>query len=312
MIWGTEHRVMARAEELFAPNGGKWATMIDFAAVEHGTSDDLEASVAWTRAMASSGLSSDRQFSACAPFFGGSAPRRVSSIETGAQPNGGSGGPSIGADVRVASFSNGPSHLPPGDAIISPEISASHRQDPSLKLVIQEHDETSAQGMNTAADMSGNDRFVMLSTCATSLTVGNFEGYRSAFTSDRTDNTVQRITASAKRRGGGETSGCAFSANGNYIFLASATSYSISGDTNNVVNLFVHDAREDQTENTSVGAADLEAFGPSSEPVASISDDGRYVARSIRPTNLIEHLINQAGDIFVRGRATDANSRRQS
>jgi Tol biopolymer transport system component len=74
----------------------------------------------------------------------------------------------------------------------------------------------------------------------------------------------------------------------------------VSGDTNGVRDIFVHDRKAGASARISVGPKVQEGDGPSSS--ASISALGRSVAFASAAGNLVPGDTNGQGDVFVRAR----------
>ena len=86
---------------------------------------------------------------------------------------------------------------------------------------------------------------------------------------------------------------------GRFIAFECRASNLVSGDTNKVSDIFVHDRQTGQTERVSVGPNGIQANGASSEP--AISDDGRYVVFTSKATNLIPPPAQALGIAAYRG-----------
>ncbi len=97
------------------------------------------------------------------------------------------------------------------------------------------------------------------------------------------------------------------SSNGRYVAFASAAATLVSGDTNDVVDVFVRDRTTGSTTRVSVAADGRQTNFGSGGP--AISADGRYVAFSSEATHLVSGDTNGVGDVFVRDRTTGATTR---
>ena len=96
--------------------------------------------------------------------------------------------------------------------------------------------------------------------------------------------------------------GFSISADGRYVAFSSSASNLVTGDTNGMWDVFVHDRQTKTTERVSISSGGAEGDGGSSEP--SISADGRYVAFYSSATNLVSGDTNGVFDIFVYDRQT--------
>jgi len=100
----------------------------------------------------------------------------------------------------------------------------------------------------------------------------------------------------------------AMSADGRFIAFESTARNLVTGDTNNVSDIFVFDRQTDTIERVNLNnTAGQALFGGSFNP--SISADGRFVAFDSTATNLVTGDSNSAGDVFVYDRQTDTIER---
>ncbi len=97
------------------------------------------------------------------------------------------------------------------------------------------------------------------------------------------------------------------SAEGRYVAFNSLSSTLVDSDTNNTIDVFVHDAIAKTTARISVDSSGTEGNGASYWP--SISADGRFVAFHSFATNLVPGDTNGVRDIFVHDRQTGTTSR---
>lgn len=101
----------------------------------------------------------------------------------------------------------------------------------------------------------------------------------------------------------------ATSAGGRYTLFASAASNLVSGDTNGVADVFVHDANDDSLERVSVASDGSEAnaiSGPLSTYTqrGGISNDGRYVVFQSQATNFVTEPTGGQSQVYRRDRVT--------
>ena len=89
--------------------------------------------------------------------------------------------------------------------------------------------------------ISADGRFVAFNSDATNLVPGDTNGRTDVFVHDRQTGTTERVSADSAGVGGG--SGAALSADGRFVAFASYATNLVAGDTNRVVDVFVHDRR---------------------------------------------------------------------
>jgi Tol biopolymer transport system component len=97
------------------------------------------------------------------------------------------------------------------------------------------------------------------------------------------------------------------SADGRYVAFESDASNLVSGETNGIVDVFVHDRQSGQTTRVSVASDGTQgnsgSYYGSYNP--SISADGRYVAFHSHASNLVSGDTNGIADIFVHEKVTN-------
>ena len=103
--------------------------------------------------------------------------------------------------------------------------------------------------------------------------------------------------------GNGWSSDPGISADGRFVVFASSANNLVSGDTNDVADIFVYDRIDERIERISVSSNGDQGNGAASEP--SISADGRFVVFASEATKLISRDNNAAIDIFAYDRLTN-------
>ncbi len=93
---------------------------------------------------------------------------------------------------------------------------------------------------------------------------------------------------------------------GNLVAFGSTFTNLVTGDTNGVADVFLHNRTSKMTARISIGPSGLEADGASGNP--GVSADGRYVVFESMATNLLGpgNDVNGSSDIFVHDRTTDS------
>lgn len=99
----------------------------------------------------------------------------------------------------------------------------------------------------------------------------------------------------------------AISDDGRVVAFVSTRSDLVTGDTNNVQDVFVFSRATADYERISVATSGAQANGASSNP--TISADGRYVAFDSAATNLVTGDTNARRDVFVHDRQTNITTR---
>jgi len=123
-----------------------------------------------------------------------------------------------------------------------------------------------------------------------------------------TENFIQRISLGSNTIAGNNSSyNPSSSADGRYIVFASAANNLISGDTNGVDDIFLHDSQTGTTIRVSVDSNGNQTNNSSSFP--TISADGRYVVFVSDASNLVSSDTNGLKDIFVHDTQTGTTTR---
>lgn len=90
------------------------------------------------------------------------------------------------------------------------------------------------------------------------------------------------------------------SADGRLVAFMSAASNLVTGDTNDLPDIFVHDRDTGQTQRVSIAADGTQTSGqPADSRLPSISADGRYVAFQSDASNLVPVDTNNSLDVFL-------------
>ena len=92
------------------------------------------------------------------------------------------------------------------------------------------------------------------------------------------------------------------SSDGRYVAFTSRAANLITGDTNERVDVFVHDRVTGETTLVSTASDGTQGNGDSNSP--SISEDGRYVAFESEASNLVIGDTNENRDVFIHDRVT--------
>lgn len=140
-------------------------------------------------------------------------------------------------------------------------------------------------------------RYVAFQSIASNLVTSDTNGFMDIFVKDRvTGKTVRISVSSAGTQANGDSYTPTISQDGRYVAFASQATNLVSGDTNGVADIFVHDRDTDAngtydetgkiaTIRVSIHTNGNQANNYSLTP--SISDDGRFVAFTSFATNLV-------------------------
>ena len=152
-----------------------------------------------------------------------------------------------------------------------------------------------------ASAISADGRYVMFYSEASNLVEGDSNNARDVFIRDRQLKTTRRVSVSSGGEQGNSYSySSSISASGRYLAFASDADNMVANDTNNQVDIFVHDQELGITERVSVSSQGDQANKTSTSHF--ISSDGRYIAFSSAANNLVENDTNGTPDIFLHDR----------
>ncbi len=156
--------------------------------------------------------------------------------------------------------------------------------------------------------LSADGRYVAFYSIASNLVSGDTNDVSDVFVHDRQTGQTARVSvASDGAQGNGHSYGPSLSADGRYVAFGSYASNLVSGDTNEVADIFVHDRQTGQTTRVSVASDGTQGNGRSIN--SSISADGRYVAFASEASNLVNGDSNGQSDIFVHDRQLGQTTR---
>ncbi|MEG4534044.1 calcium-binding protein [Microcoleus sp. D2_18a_D3] len=238
---------------------------------------------------------------------------RVSVDSAGNQGNGISNPPlskpSISTDGRFVAFVSTASNLVPGDTNIRDDIFVRDLSTNTTTRVSVDSAGNQGNNNSISTSISGDGRFVAFSSDATNLVPGDTNSSTDIFVRDLLTNTITRASVdSAGNQGNGLSGFPSISADGRFVAFSSIAANLVPGDTNNNTDIFVRDLSTNTTTRVSVDSAGNQANN-NSFAIASISDDGRFVAFNSAATNLVPGDTNGSRDIFVRDTRANTTTR---
>jgi hypothetical protein len=157
-------------------------------------------------------------------------------------------------------------------------------------------------GASNYATISADGRFVAFDSVASNLVGGDSNGVVDAFVHDRQTGQTSRVSVATGGKQGNEGSDYAtISADGRSVAFNSEASNLVGGETNGVVDVFVHDRQTGQTSRVSVATGGNQGNGASQ--FATISANGQLVAFGSFASNLVPGDTNDDSDIFLHDRS---------
>lgn len=157
--------------------------------------------------------------------------------------------------------------------------------------------QSNAQSASPA--ISADGRYVAFRSRATNWAPGESTDYDDVFIRDRKTGTTERVSLGAHgEQGNDQSARQAISANGRFVTFDSFASNLVSGDTNGVADIFIHDRKTGTTRRVSLGRDDTQTNSFSDNPV--ITPDGRSIAFWSDASNPVPGDTNEQGDVFIR------------
>ena len=235
---------------------------------------------------------------------------RVSVASDGSQANGDAQNvPSISADGRYVAFDSFASNLVNGDTNNFSDIFVHDRTTSTTARVSVSSNGTQTDNQSYAPSISADGHYVAFFSAASNLISGDTNNTLDIFVHDRLTGTTTRASVASDGTQSNDYSySPSISADGRYVAFFSAASNLVSGDTNNVSDIFVHDRNTGATTRVSV-ASDGTQANSGSALSTSISADGRYVVFASDANNLVSGDTNGQWDIFVHDRVTSVTTR---
>jgi PKD repeat protein len=235
---------------------------------------------------------------------------RVSVARDGTEGNDDSQWAALSADGRYAAFDSSATDLVAEDTNgWALDVFVHDRLTGETELVSVASDGTQGNADSASPAISGDGRYVAFVSDATNLVSGDTNGYRDVFVHDRQTGQTTRVSLSSTGAQGNSWSGwpVSISADGRFVAFVAGASNLVSGDTNDLEDIFVRDRQTGQTERASVASDGSQANDLSYSP--SITPEGRYVAFQSRASNLVAGDTNGYRDIFVRDRQAHLTER---
>ncbi len=181
---------------------------------------------------------------------------RVSVSSSGDQGNGDSGDylygqtlPSLSANGRFVAFISDASNLVMGDTNQATDVFVHDRQTGTTNRVSVDSSGAQANNYCGVPSISADGRFVAFYGLASNLVPGDSNNGGDAFVHDRDTGITTRVSVdSSGVQGNAWSSGGAVSADGRFVAFYSTANNLVPGDTNQVIDVFMHDRQTGMTE----------------------------------------------------------------
>lgn len=233
---------------------------------------------------------------------------RVSVATGGGESNNLTLDPAISADGRYVVFVSFANNLIAGDTNGGPDIFVHDRNSGATTRGSLTNGGGQPAVGSGKGSISADGRYVIFDSVGADYVAGDINGQADIFVHDRQTSATTRVSVSS---GGAEANGGsnapAMSPDGRYTVFESVASNLVAGDTNGVIDVFLHDRLTGETRRASVASDGSEGTGASTRP--DVTEDGRYVSFISAAANLVPGDTNGFADAFVHDFVTGATVR---
>ncbi len=203
------------------------------------------------------------------------------------------------SDGRFVAFASAATNLDPSADLSSIiDIFVYDRQNDTVEWVSANTSAAEGNGSSAAPRISADGQYVVFSSAASDLIVGDTNNREDVFVYDRGLTTLERVSLSDL--GAQANLNCknpGISADGRLVVFESSSITLLPGDTNGASDVFVYDRDLDTIRRLSVDRYGNQANGHSYAP--SISADGNYVTFHSVASNLVADDTNGEQDTFL-------------
>lgn len=233
-------------------------------------------------------------------------------IAGGIEGNGYAFTPSISYDGRYVAFLSAASNLVPGDRNNTVDVFFFDRETQTIERVSVATDGSEQNDWAMPVErpiLSDDGRYVAFESLASNLVPADANSVDTPlygtdiFVRDRVAGTTERVSVAgdgAEGRGYVAVGSPAMSADGRLVAFASSAPNLVAGDSNNALDVFVHDRLTGETELISQSSTGTP--GALGSYNLSMSADGRFVSFGSYSSNLVAGDSNTWFDVFIRDR----------
>ena len=217
--------------------------------------------------------------------------------------NGASYSPALSGDGCYLAFYSWASNLVTGDTNNAPDVFRRHlcgapavTERVSLTL-----GGAQANGGSYSPDISADGQRIAFHSLASDLVTGDTNGTPDVFVRDlATPPSTKRVSQHSNGTGGNSSSqSAAISPDGRYVAFRSHATNLVDGDSNGVLDVFLHDLQTSATSRVSLDSAGVQGNGESDAP--DLASHAAVVVFDSLANNLVADDTNAARDVFARG-----------
>ena len=224
-------------------------------------------------------------------------------------------GTAISRDGHYIAFHSAATNLVPDDTNGKTDVFLHDRVTGTTERVSLASNGAQGDGDSGDVSISADGRFVAFDSRASNLVADDTNGKLDVFVRDRLRRTTERVSLSSK---GSQAEGTApfdalslfpsISADGRFVAFSSLAMNLVAGDTNDKLDVFLHDRVTRTTERVSIASDGTQGNAGSGQ--TAISGDARFVAFFSLANNLVPGDSNAGNandglDVFLRDRQTN-------
>jgi Tol biopolymer transport system component len=211
---------------------------------------------------------------------------RISVATDGTQGNGHSDAPDISADGRYIAFTSQASNLVPGDTNNGDDIFVHDIHSGETSRISVSSDGTQGNEVSRYSSISADGNYVVFFSGASNLVSEDTNGTGDVFIHEMQTGVTKRVSEASDGMQGNNQSiipqfpsdGRTISSDGRYVVFFSHASNLVAGDSNESVDVFIHDMQTDETTSPSLKLLDtIKNYFVDEQFKLSISPDGHYV-----------------------------------
>lgn len=222
---------------------------------------------------------------------------------SGAPGTGSSLNPAISGNGRYVAFDSWANNLVPGDTNASQDVFLRDNNLGTTSVISVSSTGSAANSHSNWPSVSDDGRYVVYASSASNLVADDGNNARDIFLYDGDTANTTRVSVDGNGiEGNADSTVPLISADGRYIAFSSVASNLVTGDNNGYQDIFVYDRTSATTTRVNVNDQGDEADGFSL--LASLSDDGRYIAFSSYADNLVAQGSPFRRDVFVHDQTT--------
>lgn len=230
---------------------------------------------------------------------------RISIPASGGDGNGESIDGWITPNGRYVAFTSYASNLVQGDTNGSSDAFVRDRLLNTTEAVSLNSAGVIGDAPSGVGSITPDGRFVCFASRASNIAPGAPSGYGQVYVRDRLVGTTDIVSVSTGGIiGNNDSSVCRISDDGQLVAFLSASSNLVTGDTNNRLDVFLHDRQSGLTERVSLTSTGSQADGSSWN--LAMSGDGRYITFVCGGSNLVTGAPPFRLNLYLRDRQQDA------